>query len=172
MVWVALGLGSNHEPEQNLASCLDELLLRFKDLQLSPVFRSSAKDQSGPDYLNMVVGIDTDLPLQELATVLKKIEDKHRRDRSTPRPASITLDIDILLYADKCGTFDRITLPRPEITTAAWVLWPLAQIAGRKKHPVLKQSYAELWQDFNKSAQNVSPVDFKWHGRVISRALP
>jgi len=171
VVWVALGLGSNRQPEENLASCLDELLLRFKDLQLSSVFRSSANNQSGPDYLNMVAGIDTELPLQELATVLKKIEDKHRRDRSTPRPASITLDIDILLYADKCGTFDRITLPRPEITTAAYVLWPLAQIAGKKKHPVLKQSYAELWQTFDKTAQSISPVDFEWHERVISRAI-
>jgi 2-amino-4-hydroxy-6-hydroxymethyldihydropteridine diphosphokinase len=171
VVWVALGLGSNHEPAQNLASGLDELLLRFKDLQLSSVFRSSAKDKIGPDYLNMVVGVETDLLLQELATVLKKIEDKHRRDRSTSRPASITLDIDILLYADKSGSFDRITLPRPEITTAAYVLWPLAQIAGKKKHPSLKQSYAELWQAFDNTAQSVSPVDFEWHERVISRAI-
>lgn len=169
MVWVALGLGSNREPEANLASCLDELLLRFKDLQLSSVFRSNAKDQSGPDYLNMVAALDTDLPLQELATVLKKIEDKHRRDRSITRPASITLDIDILLYGDQCGAFDRIVIPRPEITTAAYVLWPLAQIAGKQRHPVLRQSYAELWQAFDKQAQNVSPVDFEWHGRVISR---
>lgn len=170
MVWVALGLGSNRDPEQNIASCLDELLLRFNDLQLSSVFRSSAQDKSGPDYLNMVVGIDTDLPLQELAAVLKKIEDKHRRDRSTPHPASITLDIDILTWGDKSGTFDRIVVPRPEITTAAYVLWPLAQIAPKKKHPVLKQTYAELWQAFDKSMASIEPVPFTWHERVISRA--
>src|SRR5690606_11930618 len=131
----ALSLGSNVEAAQNIASGLDELLLRFHDLQLSPVFRSSAQD-GGPDYLNMVVAFDTGLPLQELAALLKKIEDKHRRDRTAAHTANITLDIDILLYGEQNGSFGNITVPRPELTTAAYVLWPLAQLAPKKKHPV------------------------------------
>jgi len=169
VVWVALGLGSNVEAAQNLASGLDELLLRFHDLQLSPVFRSAAQS-GGADYLNMVVAFDTDMPLQELAAALKKIEDKHRRDRTNTHPASITLDIDILLYGDQSGTFNNITVPRPELTSAAYVLWPLAQLAPKKKHPLLQQSYAELWQAFDKSTARISPVQFEWHGRVISKA--
>jgi 2-amino-4-hydroxy-6-hydroxymethyldihydropteridine diphosphokinase len=171
VVWVALGLGSNHQSEANLHSALDDLLLQFHDLALSPVFRSAARDHSGADYLNMVVGIDTTVPLQELAAMLKKIEDKHRRDRSGPQPANITLDIDILVYGDKCGTFDRIVLPRPDITTTSYVLWPLAQLAPNKRHPVLKQRYAELWQGFDRSTDTIAPVDFVWHDRQISAGL-
>jgi len=167
VVWVALGLGSNHDAEANLASALDELLLQFHDLALSYVFRSKAQDAAAPDYLNMTAGIDTDLPLQELATLLKKIEDKHRRERGSTR---VTLDIDLLLYGDKTGNFDGIVLPRPEILTAAYVLRPLAQIAAKKKHPALKQSYRELWDAFDKSRQSVTPVAFTWHDRIISRA--
>jgi 2-amino-4-hydroxy-6-hydroxymethyldihydropteridine diphosphokinase len=167
VVWVALGLGSNARPEDNLRACLDELLLQFRDLALSSVFRSAARDDSGPDYLNMAVGFDTDLSLAELVPLLKKIEAKLRRDRSVPKPAAVTVDIDLLAYGDKAGTFDGITLPRPEILTAAYVLWPLAQIAPKKKHPVLRKSYAELWQAFDTPTQAV-PVAFEWHGRVLS----
>ena len=170
MVWVALSLGSNVDAENNLSSALDELLLQFHDLALSFVFRSKAQDGVAPDYLNMVVGIETDVPLQELARLLKKIEDKHRRDRSVPKSVNITLDIDLLLYGDKSGNFDGITLPRPEILTAAYVLWPLSQVAAKRKHPALKQSYAELWNAFDKTRQVVTPVNFAWHERVISRA--
>jgi 2-amino-4-hydroxy-6-hydroxymethyldihydropteridine diphosphokinase len=167
MVWVALGLGSNHEAAANLASALDELLLQFHDLALSYVFRSQAQDAAAPDYLNMTVGIETDLPLQELGKLLKKIEQKHRRERDGTR---VTLDIDLLLYGDKCGNFDGIVLPRPEILTAAYVLRPLMQIAGKKKHPALKQSYRDLWEAFDKTRQPLEPVDFSWHGRTLSRA--
>lgn len=171
MVWVTLSLGSNHHADTNLASGLDELLLQFHDLALSSVFRSKAKDNAAADYLNMAVGIDTDMPLQELVKLIKKIEDKHRRDRSTPKPAHVTLDIDLLTYGDKSGTFDGITVPRPEILTAAYVLWPLSQVAAKKKHPVLKQTYSDLWQAFEKSHQTITPVAFTWHERVISRSV-
>lgn len=167
MVWAALGLGSNHDAEANLASALDELLLQFHDLALSYVFRSTAQDAAAPDYLNMAVGIDTDMPLHELGKLLKKIEDKHRRERGSGR---VTLDIDLLLYGDKCGNFDGIVLPRADILTAAYVLWPLVQIAAKNKHPALKQSYRDLWDAFDKTRQPLVPVNFTWHGRTISRA--
>lgn len=170
MVWVGLGLGSNVEAEANLASALDELLLQFHDLALSSVFRSKATDSAAPDYLNMAVGVETDMALPDLAKLLKKIEDKHRRDRSKPKPERVTLDIDLLTYGDKSGTFDGVMLPRPEILTAAHVLWPLSQVAAKKKHPALKQSYADLWQTFDKSRQSIVPVSFTWHERVLSRS--
>jgi 2-amino-4-hydroxy-6-hydroxymethyldihydropteridine diphosphokinase len=168
VVWVALGLGSNHEPEANLSSALDELLLQFHDLALSSVFRSKANDGSAPDYLNMAVGLETDIALPELTRLLKKIEDKHRRDRTQPQ--RVTLDIDLLAYGDKSGNFDGVLLPRPEILTAAYVLWPLSQVAAKKKHPALKQTYADLWQAFDKSRQPIAPVTFTWHERTLSRS--
>ena len=170
MVWVNLGLGSNINPKQNLGSCLDALLLQFKDLSFSSVFKSQARGYDGADYLNMAVGLNTEMPLQDLALLLKKIEDKHGRDRSASHPSSTTLDIDLLTYGDKVGRFDNIILPRPEILEAAHVLKPLSQIASRYKHPVLKKTYAELWQAFNSTEQVLTPVGFTWHDRVISKS--
>lgn len=168
MVWVALGLGSNVEPETNLSSALDELLLQFNDLALSSVFRSKASRGDAPDYLNMAVGIETDMPVPGLVKLLKKIEDKHRRDRSVPKTDRVTLDIDLLTYGDKSGNVDGVLLPRPDVLTAAYVLWPLSQVAAKKRHPAVKQTYAELWQAFDKSRPALVPVAFKWHERVIS----
>ncbi len=169
MAWVNLGLGSNVNPEDNLSSGLDELLLEFKDLSLSSVFKSKSRGHDGPDYLNMAVGFNTDMPLQGLAVLLKKIENKHGRDRSAEHLTDITLDIDLLTYGDKAGRFDNIILPRPEILAAAHVLRPVSQIAARYKHPVLKKTYAELWKEFADKDQVLVPVAFRWHERVISK---
>jgi len=168
VAWVTLSLGSNLDPVMNLTSCLDALLLQFRDLSLSSVYESEAVGFDGDNFLNMVVGFDTDLELAALSPVLKTIEDKHGRDRSQPRFSGRTLDIDILTYADKAGVFNGITLPRPEIIDNAFVLCPLAQVSGRHKHPVLKQSYSALWEAYDKQRQKLWPVDFTWHGRKIS----
>lgn len=165
---VTVSLGSNQDPEQHLSSCLDMLLLQFRDLALSSVFRSRAKAGRGADYLNMAVAFDTDLSVADLLAALKGMEEKHRRDRSTPD--SVTLDIDLLTHGDRQGTVAGITLPRPEILTSPYVLWPLSQVAPRLRDPLSKQTYAELWRAFDQGEEAIVPVDFTWHGRVLSRA--
>ncbi|MBT5484850.1 MAG: 2-amino-4-hydroxy-6-hydroxymethyldihydropteridine diphosphokinase [Gammaproteobacteria bacterium] len=168
MAWVTLSLGSNLDAEINLTSCLDALLLSFNDLSLSSVFESESVGFDGDNFLNMVVGINTDLGLAELSVLLKEMEDKQGRDRSQPKFSGRTLDIDILTYENLTGEFNGIVLPRDEIIKNAFVLWPLSQINGKNKHPVLRQSYANLWADFDKEKQKLWPVNFEWHGRLIS----
>ena len=168
MAWVTLSLGSNLDARSNIASCLDALLLNFSDLSLSSVFESESVGFEGENFLNMVVGINTELTLADLSVLLKTLEDKQGRDRSQPKFSGRTLDIDILTYENLTGNFNGIHLPRGEITENAFVLWPLSQIDGKKKHPVLKQSYAKLWAGFDKDKQKLWPVNFEWHGRPIS----
>lgn len=168
MAWVTLSLGSNVNPRANLTSCLDALLLAFNDLSLSSVFESESVGFDGDNFLNMAVGIHTGLPLIELSAQLKNIEDKHGRDRTQSRFSGRTLDIDILTYDNLAGKFNGIWLPRPEITDNAFVLWPLSQVSGDQKHPVIKQRYKDLWAEYDKSRQKLWPVDFQWHGRMIS----
>lgn len=167
MVWVTLSLGSNSRPYENFSSCLDTLLLQFKDLALSFVFESQALKQPAANYLNMAVGFETEMPLAELVALIKKIEDKHGRRREPG--AEVTLDIDLLTYGVKAGSFDGVQLPHPDVTKAAYVLWPLSQVAGKRRHPQLNKAFAELWQEFDKTSQVIAPVAFEWHGRVISK---
>ena len=169
MAWVTLSLGSNLNAKKNITSCLDSLLLNFKDLSLSSVFESEAVGFEGDNFLNMVVGINTELELTPLSALLKKIEDKHGRDRGQPKFSGRILDIDILTYENLTGEFNRIVLPRAEIAENAFVLWPLSQVCGNNKHPLLKKSYTYLWKEYDKDKQNLWPVNFQWHSRFISR---
>lgn len=170
MVWVNLSLGSNIDPQHNIAACLDALLLRFRDLSLSSVFESEAVGFEGDNFLNMVVGFETDLSIEELSAILKAIEDKQGRDRSASRFGHRTLDVDILTFGNTNGKIAGITLPRPEIIKHAFVLWPLSQIDGKQVHYPTRKSYKQLWQEFDDSSQKLWPVNFTWHGRQISEA--
>jgi 2-amino-4-hydroxy-6-hydroxymethyldihydropteridine diphosphokinase len=163
-VW--LGLGSNSRAVDNITACLDALLLQFHDLALSAVYESEAEGHASGPYLNLVVGLRTEWTLAQLHSFLKNVERK--QGRSENETQQVPLDIDILLFNNLAGNFDGITLPRPEILTAAWVLCPLAQVAGKLKHPVSGISCKELWAAFDLQGAKLRAVDFSWHGRTIS----
>jgi 2-amino-4-hydroxy-6-hydroxymethyldihydropteridine diphosphokinase len=170
VVWVTLGLGSNHEAESNLQTCLDALLLQFRDMKLSSVFESAAEQSGQGTYLNMAVGFDTELALADLQALLKKMEAKQGRNAEAEAAGKVSLDIDILTYGNQQGTVGGLTLPRPQVLTAAYVLWPLSQVAAQQRHPVAGETYAALWKAFAGERSTIRPVDFTWHGRRLSAA--
>jgi 2-amino-4-hydroxy-6-hydroxymethyldihydropteridine diphosphokinase len=168
VVWVTLGLGSNHDAEINLQTGLDALLLQFRDMKLSNVFESAAEQTGQGTYLNMAVGFDTDLSLADLQTLLKKMEAKQGRNAEAAAAGKVSIDIDILTYGNQQGSVGGITLPRPQLLTCAYVLWPLSQVAAQLRHPVAGATYAALWKAFAGERSHIRPVDFNWHGRRVS----
>ena len=52
-----------------------------------------------------------------------------------------------------------LELPRQEILEYAFVLGPLAEVAGDERHPVSNEKYSELWGRFDKSNHVLTPVD-------------
>ncbi len=171
MAKVYLSLGSNIEATKYIVAALDFLAVEFTDLQISSVFESVAVGFRGDNFYNLVVAIDTDLSVGELSILLKKIEDTNGRDRSGPKFSGRTLDIDILTYDYFLGIIDGVELPRAEILINAFVLWPLAEIASEEVHPQADKSYAELWACYDKSSQQLWPINFEWCGQAISHAL-
>lgn len=174
MMWVTLGLGSSIDPENQIKACLDQLLLRFHELALSCVFESAPIGFTGDNFLNMVVGFETDMSVDELLSLLKSIEDKTGIDRKQSRFSPRKIDIDLLTYGNHVGVYGGKKLPRPDIVENAYTLWPLSQVCGKRKHPELKQSYQSLWKDYyqeqrTEAQEQLWAVDFEWHGRVISR---
>jgi 2-amino-4-hydroxy-6-hydroxymethyldihydropteridine diphosphokinase len=146
---VFVGVGSNVEPDRHLAAGLRALASRFGVLRLSPVYRNSAVGFEGEDFLNMVVAFDTEDPVEEVAAALAMIESANGRTRNEARYSARTLDLDLLLYGDLVIRTGELQLPREEVTHHAFVLKPLADLAGDLVHPVLGQSYAELWNRFD-----------------------
>jgi 2-amino-4-hydroxy-6-hydroxymethyldihydropteridine diphosphokinase len=170
MASVFLGIGSNIERERYLTAGLDALHGLFHELALSSVYDSAAIGFSGQPFLNLVVAVTTDLPLQTLAARLRHIETEHGRPANATRFSARHLDIDILTYDEKMGTFGSVTLPRVEILENAFVLCPLAELAPDALHPHTKRSYRSLWEAFDQASQPLTRVNFYWRGRAISTA--
>ena len=159
LIDVYLGLGTNVEREKHLCAGLDALHELFGDLNCSPVFESEPVGIRSDCFLNMVVQVKTRMPLQERDQHLKQIEALNGR-YAVPRKG-LPLDIDVLLYGQQAGVYGTVTLPRAEILTNAFVLWPLALLAGQMQHPVVQQSFAQLWQQAA-IEQNLWPLAFSW----------
>lgn len=148
MVRVYLSLGSNLEPRRHLPVAIAELRARFGELAVSPAYRSKSVGFDGADFVNLAVGLDTDLPPEALNDWLHALEDRHGRRRDVPRYSDRTLDIDIVFYGalvlDGPG---HLQVPRKELRHA-FVLRPIADIAPTFRHPVSGLSMAELWAAF------------------------
>jgi len=159
MARVYLSLGSNIDRDHYIRTALDILQRRFGDLIVSPVYESESVGFDGDNFYNLVVGIRTEVGVGELQKQIKAIEDDNGRVRGGPKFSSRTLDIDILTYDDCVGDVDGVALPRDEIVRNAFVLWPLADVAGDELHPQLQQSYSDLWAEYDKSKQALWRVE-------------
>lgn len=164
---VYVSIGSNINREEHIRSAYNALQENFEQLICSPVYESEAVGFEGENFFNLVVGFKTHVTLVELAKKLRAIEDDQGRDRKTPKFSARTLDLDILSYDDKVGDFSGTVLPREEITYNAFVLKPLADIAGEALHPVLKKTYGDLWGEFDNSKQKLWQIDFSWNKQVL-----
>ncbi|MFC4765662.1 2-amino-4-hydroxy-6-hydroxymethyldihydropteridine diphosphokinase [Dyella koreensis] len=152
-----LSLGSNIEPQRYLRAALDELRARFGAIAVSPAYRSKSVGFDGPDFVNLAVGLDTDLSPEALNDWLHALEDRHGRRRDVPRYADRTLDVDIVLYDDLVlQGAGHLEIPRKELKHA-FVLRPIADIAPELRHPVSGERMAALWAAFPADREPLTP---------------
>lgn len=154
-----VSIGSNIEPERNVRFALEALETRFAPLNVSTIYRSAAVGFDGDDFLNLVVGFITGLEVRELDKLLGRLEEEAGRQPGGPKFAARTLDLDLLLFDDLVIDSDGLTLPRPEIEKYAFVLQPLAEIAGSMTHPQSGKSFAAMWQEFSSDEPPLIPVE-------------
>ncbi|BBA36622.1 2-amino-4-hydroxy-6-hydroxymethyldihydropteridine pyrophosphokinase [Methylocaldum marinum] len=151
MADVFLSIGSNIEREKHIPSALKELEERMGTLTVSSVYESEAVGFEGARFYNLVAAFSTELPVSEVAKTLSEIENHHGRTRDSQKFSSRTLDVDLILYGDEVLQQGKLMLPREDIIRYAFVLEPLAEIAPNRKHPVIGESYADLWAKFDKT---------------------
>jgi len=127
--WIGLGanLGDAH---LTLQQAVRELagLPRTQCVATSSLWKSAPIDAQGPDFLNAVVALDTQLTALELLAKLQDIEKVHGRLRpfvNAPR----TLDLDVLLYGDTTLSAPGLQVPHPRMHQRAFVLAPLHELA-------------------------------------------
>ncbi len=147
-----LSLGSNIKPEDNLRQAVAALRERFGEVIVSPVYRTPAVGFKGPDFLNAIAVIDSDIHPFALNDWLHALEMAQGRDRRDASYSDRTLDIDIIYFGDLVleGP-DDFQLPRPELHHA-FVLKPLADVAPEFVDPVRNVTLAKLWAAHPESA--------------------
>ena len=130
-VVATVGLGANlGDPQAALAGAIASIaaLEGVKLVAQSSFYRSAPIDSSGPDYVNAVVQLQTNLSAPALLAQLQGIEQSAGRERPY-RNAPRTLDLDLLLFGDASIQSPSLTLPHPRMWQRAFVLLPLAEIA-------------------------------------------
>jgi 2-amino-4-hydroxy-6-hydroxymethyldihydropteridine diphosphokinase len=127
-----IALGSNlGERNDTLSAAVADLVdpPEVRLLAISPIFQTKPvggpPDQ--PDFLNMVIAVETTLPPLELLRHCHMVEQKHLRVRDV-RWGPRTLDADIITYGDLVSSDPDLTLPHPRAAERAFVLYPWSLI--------------------------------------------
>ena len=139
---IALG-GNLGDARRTVAAAIEEIgrLPMTRLAARSSLYRSAPVDSSGPDYINAVVAVQTQLPPDGLLAALQALEAAAGRERPW-RNAPRTLDLDILLYGDHRIASETLTVPHPRMFERAFVLVPLAEIAPERVTPAQLQAVA------------------------------
>ena len=156
-VWVSLG--SNIDRERCIRGAVAALRGRFHELTLSKVYESEAVGFDGQPFYNLVLGFRTEDSPAALCRCFREIEDAFGRERGCDKFSPRTLDIDLLTYGDRVVRTGGIALPREEIIRYAFVLMPLADVAGDEVHPQTQCTYRALWDAFDRDGQSMWPVE-------------
>lgn len=144
-----LGLGSNlGDREANLNAAVRRLAAPggVEVTRCSWVYETAPwgyGDQ--PPFLNCVLEVRTTLPPPDLLGLVKEVETELGRE-STFQWGPRLIDIDILLYGDQTVSLASpdLEIPHPRLHQRAFVLAPLAELAGDLVHLELKKSIASL----------------------------
>jgi len=147
------------EPQQHLRLGISELSRRYAVLELSNVYRSQAVGFDGEDFLNLVVGLETESTPVEIHDSIEELHELANRQRGESRFSPRTLDVDLLLYGDEVIETGPIRVPREDVLKYSFVLGPLAEIAPHLKHPQTGKSIAEHWAEFDKDRHPIVLTD-------------
>ncbi len=163
-----IGIGSNVDREKNIHAAVNKLSTLGTNIRISPVYESPAFGFDGDNFYNLVVGLDTEDSPQQLTEKLQHIENEQGRLRDVPRFSSRTLDLDLLMYDDMVVHTEQMDLPREDIESYAFVLFPLADIAAETVHPEKGVKIGVIRESFDISGSTIWQVKFDLETREQS----
>jgi 2-amino-4-hydroxy-6-hydroxymethyldihydropteridine diphosphokinase len=128
-----ISLGANQgELLESLNAALESLgsIERSELVAVSPFYMTAPVDAPGPDYLNAVAQLSTELEPYALLLHLLDIELMlGRKRRGLKKNAPRNVDLDLLLIDGLIIQSTPLTLPHPRLHVRAFVLKPLLDIA-------------------------------------------
>ena len=151
---IILGLGSNLDSTygdrfNNIILALSYLEShKIKILSKSSFYETpSYPNDKDPKFINMIIGISTNLKTSELAAATISVEEKLERKRNYKNEPR-TCDIDIIDYEGKNINFKYknldFTVPHEKLDYRNFVLIPLEEILPNWIHPKSKEKISTL----------------------------
>lgn len=157
-----ISIGSNIDKQKNIVSSLDALKKLFGKIELSSIYETAPIGFNGDNFYNLIVKFDSELEAKQVAKQLRQIELDHGRTRDCHKFSARTLDLDLILYGDQIINNGRLQIPRNEIERYAFVLEPLAEIAGQQLHPISHKSFQSMWNQLDKTGLQQQKIQFSW----------
>ena len=152
--WVRafIGLGANAgdpltQIEQAMAALMS--LPATVGLQRSRLYRTAPWQAQGPDFINAMVQLDTQLSAPELWVQMQRIEQAAGRIRPFHH-APRTLDLDLIFYGQAVINSPALVLPHPRWRERAFVLRPLSDLAPER---ILASDWASV------EDQDITPLE-------------
>ena len=147
---VYLALGSNlGDKKSNLNKSIDLIRKEGIFVKKKSKFYSSKSwpNENYPDFINSIILIETKLNITELFLMIKKIEKKLGRTKSTRNHPRVC-DIDIIDYNGeiihrKLGKH-KLNIPHKRMHSRNFVLFPLYELDKNWVHPKLKTNIVFL----------------------------
>ncbi|MCB0245362.1 MAG: 2-amino-4-hydroxy-6-hydroxymethyldihydropteridine diphosphokinase [Anaerolineae bacterium] len=141
-----LSLGSSLDKERNLRAGVGLLAEHGRVLAVSSAYETAPiGNPDDPTFLNAALILETPLEPQALKeTVLRAVEDRLGRQRTSDPNAPRTFDVDISLFNDEIFDLGRRHIPDPEILLYAHIAVPLAEIAPNYRHPETGETLAAI----------------------------
>jgi 2-amino-4-hydroxy-6-hydroxymethyldihydropteridine diphosphokinase len=151
--WVRafIGLGANAgDPLAQIDQAFDALLKlpSTVGLQRSRLYRTAPWQAQGPDFINAMAQLDTQLSAPELLAQMQRIEQAAGRLRPYHH-APRTLDLDLIFYGQAVIHSPALVLPHPRWRERAFVLWPLADLSPQR---ILASDWAAV------AGQDITPL--------------
>ncbi|MCV2499870.1 MAG: 2-amino-4-hydroxy-6-hydroxymethyldihydropteridine diphosphokinase [Candidatus Lightella neohaematopini] len=144
-VWLSLGSNLNCPINQiNIAINKLKYLPYTKVIKYSSYYESiPLNNYNQPNYINLVVTLNTMLSLDSLFNFIKIIEYSQGRQYNCLRWSSRIIDIDILLFGNYVLNTSKLTIPHYDILNREFVVYPMIELDDSIKLPtglVIKNS--------------------------------
>ncbi|MES2428487.1 MAG: 2-amino-4-hydroxy-6-hydroxymethyldihydropteridine diphosphokinase [Bacteroidota bacterium] len=120
-------------------------------VKISSVYETQSWGKTDePDYLNMVIELESELSADVILEKVLAIELVMGRKREEKWGSRI-IDIDILYYNSEVIDKPGLVIPHPELHKRRFTLEPLAEIAPDFFHPVLNKTSLQLKNELKDS---------------------